>query len=91
MTDDPNRAAAMAALTDWGQVSDEVTAKRRALIVDAYAAGLPVTEIAKAAGVTRDTVYADLLRAGVEFYDQAAARRLAAQLRAAGIEPGGSP
>lgn len=59
------RPAALAALHRWA--TEQATARPR-LVAEAWAAGCTnVAELARTAGVSRDTIYADLTAAGIDY------------------------
>jgi transcriptional regulator of acetoin/glycerol metabolism len=62
---------ALADLRDWARRRAALEENRPALMLAAWqAGGRNVAALARAAGVARDTVYADLRRAGIEFYSR---------------------
>ncbi|MBF9068174.1 hypothetical protein [Streptacidiphilus fuscans] len=68
-TDSPSaRAAALDALKDWADRRANMEPERQQLVVNAWNVGArTIAELARAAGVTRDTVYSDLRAAGIDY------------------------
>lgn len=77
------RDAAMAALARWAARKSALDAERSALIVAAWNAGERViANLHRAAGVSRDTVYADLAAAGIDYKTKGDDPRIARVLAA---------
>jgi DNA-binding phage protein len=67
----PERAAALADLRDWAVRRAKLEEDRPALMAAAWKVGArSVAELARTAGVSRDTVYADLRRQGIDYYNR---------------------
>ena len=65
------RAAALAALQDWAERRTKLEEDRPVLMAAAWNAGArSVAELARTAGVSRDTVYSDLRSTGIDYYNR---------------------
>ena len=65
------RASALEALRDWAGRRATLEEDRPVLMAAAWEAGArSIAELARAAGVSRDTVYADLRRRGIDYYNR---------------------
>jgi len=65
------RTAALAALRDWGGRRAKLEEDRPVLIAAAWKAGAhSIAELARTAGVSRDTVYSDLRGQGIDYYNR---------------------
>jgi hypothetical protein len=64
---EPERITALSALFGWAERREHLATDRADLVADAWRAGTrSVVELARAARVSRDTIYADLAARGVE-------------------------
>lgn len=65
------RAAALADLRDWAGRRAQLDEDRPVLMAAAWKAGArSVAELARAAGVSRDTVYSDLRGRGIDYFNR---------------------
>jgi hypothetical protein len=71
------RSEALTALKDWAARRSQIEAERARLTAAARNAGArTIAELARAAGVSRDTVYADLSQQGIDYHNKDADPRL---------------
>jgi len=78
-----DRASALAGLRGWAERRAQLEEDRPALMAAAWEAGArSVAELARSAGVSRDTVYADLRRKGINYHNRDQDPRLARLVRA---------
>ncbi len=77
------RTVALAALQDWAGRRAKLEEDRPVLMAAAWKAGArSIAELARSAGVSRDTVYSDLRGQGIDYYNRNQDPRLTRLVRA---------